>query len=65
MTEIAGARLQDWQFKQAFIELFGRVTDQALEQPNAFEWTDNALDTFFTQQGVTIEDTTETAPLDG
>jgi hypothetical protein len=65
VTQIAGARLQDWQFKQAFTELFGRVTDHALEQPNALEWADNALDTFLTQQGVAIEDTTETAPLDG
>ncbi len=56
VTEIAGARLQDWQIKAKFTELFNRVTDHALEQPNALEWADSQLELFLTEQGLDSDD---------
>lgn len=57
VTQIAGAKLQDWQFKKDFTELFGRVTDHALEQQNAIGWADSQLEMFLSEQGLSGEET--------
>lgn len=56
VTQIAGAKLQDWHFKQDFTELFKRVTDHAMEQPNSVAWAENQLELFLTEQGLSDDE---------
>jgi hypothetical protein len=56
VTEFAGAKLQDWQFKQKFTELFRRVTEHAMDQPDAIGWADIQLEEFLAEQGLSNAD---------
>jgi len=56
VTEIAGARMHDWQFKEKFTELFERVTNHAMEQPNSITWAEVQLEEFLAEEGMTGEE---------
>jgi len=65
VTEIAGAKMKDWQFKEKFTELFERVTNHAMGQPNSISWAEIQLEQFLAKEGLTeVESGIESAEGD-